>query len=279
MTTPYGAARIQHCFDGLKAKNQAAFVSFLTAGDPDPATSLSLLKSLPAAGVDLIELGMPFSDPMADGPTIQAASLRALKAGMNLQKTLAMVAAFRADNQTTPIILMGYYNPIYHFGVDRFVTSAIEAGVDGLIIVDLPPEEDDELCVPATKAGLAFIRLVTPTSDDARLPMILDKASGFLYYVSMAGVTGTKEIDLTPVETALKTLCTKSNLPIAVGFGIKQPEQARAIANIADGVVVGSYFVDQIAAALAEDQPLDHLQQAVLQKVTMLADATHQARL
>src|SRR6266849_9481257 len=234
------ATRIDRRFAELKKEGRAALVTFLTAGDPDPATSLAILRALPQAGADVIELGMPFTDPMADGPAIQASSLRALKAGQNMQKTLAMVAAFRKADALTPIVLMGYYNPIYIYGVERFLADAISAGVDGLIVVDLPPEEDDELCLPALKAGLNFIRLATPTTDDKRLPAVLNNTSGFVYYVSITGITGAAVPDTAKVNAAVKRIKRHTKLPVAVGFGVKTAAHARAIAGSADGVVVGS---------------------------------------
>jgi tryptophan synthase alpha chain len=225
-------------------------VTFITAGDPDYATSLALLRGLPAAGADIIELGMPFSDPMADGPAIQASSQRALKAGQTMRKTLAMVKAFREKDDATPIVLMGYYNPIYVYPVDGFLKDAVAAGVDGLIVVDVPPEEDVELCLPSLKAGLNFIRLATPTTDARRLPQVLANTSGFVYYVSIAGITGTVAPDLADVRAHVGRIKTKTSLPIAVGFGVKAPEQVRAIAEYAQGVVVGSALVSAIARSL-----------------------------
>ena len=213
-------------------------MTFITAGDPDPETSLALLRGLPAAGADMVELGMPFSDPMADGPAVQASSLRALKAGMTLKRTLATVAAFRNDDAATPIVLMGYYNPIYSYGVDRFLDDAVAAGVDGLIIVDLPPEEDEELCQPALAAGLNFIRLATPTTNDRRLPQVFKNTSGFVYYVAITGITGTASAATADVAQAVARLKRHTDLPIAVGFGIRTPAQAAAVAGIADAAVV-----------------------------------------
>lgn len=273
-----GKNRIDVRFEALKKANKTGFMTFLTAGDPDYDTSLELLTKLPASGVDLIEIGMPFSDPMADGPAIQASSLRAIKGGQNLIKTLAMVKHFRTLDQTTPIILMGYYNPIYRFGVDRFLSEAILCGVDGLIVVDLPPEEDNELCVPANQAGVSFIRLVTPTSDAIRLPKILSLASGFLYYVSMAGITGSKIIEGDKVKHALARLRQATTLPIAVGFGIKTPDQAVEIAKFADAVVVGSALVEIIAQSLHDKIGKAEMISQVLKRVQALSDATHQAR-
>jgi tryptophan synthase alpha chain len=245
--------RIDRQFKTLKAQGRAALVTFLTAGDPDGDTSLAILKALPAAGADVIELGMPFTDPMADGPAIQASSQRALKAGQTLKKTLAMVRAFRSGNDGTPIVLMGYYNPIYIYGVDKFLADAKAAGVDGLIVVDLPPEEDQELCLPALKAGLNFIRLATPTTDDKRLPAVLANTSGFVYYVSITGITGTAAPDAVRVTDAVARIKRHTDLPVAVGFGVKTAEQARAIAQGADGVVVGSALIDALKATLDAD--------------------------
>jgi tryptophan synthase alpha chain len=244
--------RIDKKFAALKKEGRAALVTFLTAGDPDHETSLKIITGLPKAGADLIELGMPFTDPMADGPAIQAAGLRALAAGATMKKTLKLIKAFRATDKDTPIVLMGYYNPIYVYGVDAFIIDAKKAGVDGLIVVDLPPEEDDELCIPAMKAGLNFIRLTTPTTDDARAPAVFKHTSGFVYYVSVLGITGTKAPDLKSVKQNVRRLKTHTNLPIAVGFGVKSAEQARTIAKDADGVVVGSALVSAIANSLTK---------------------------
>jgi tryptophan synthase alpha chain len=244
--------RIDACFAQLKREGRSAFVSFVMAGDPDPATSLGIIKALPKVGADLIEIGMPFTDPMADGPSIQAAGLRALKAGMTLTKTLAMVGEFRKDDDTTPLVLMGYYNPIYIYGVDNFLADAKSSGVDGLIIVDLPPEEDTELCVPALKAGLNFIRLATPTTDDKRLPAVLANTSGFVYYVSITGITGAAAADSTVVGEAVARIKRHTDLPVCVGFGIRTPETARAIAENANGAVVGTALVDALRASLDE---------------------------
>jgi tryptophan synthase alpha chain len=274
------ADRIADRFAALKAEGRAGFVTFLTAGDPDYETSLAIIDGLPAAGADLIELGMPFTDPMADGPAIQASSLRALKAGASLKRTLELVSAFRDGNDATPIVLMGYYNPIYVYGVERFITDAIEAGVDGLIVVDLPPEEDEELCLPALEAGLHFIRLATPTTDEVRLPKVLTNASGFIYFVSIAVITGTKSVDSEAVAAAVSRLRQSTELPIAVGFGIKTPEQAAAIARVADAAVVGSALVDRIAAAA--DGPAEAkagLVASVLEFAKELAEGVKGARL
>jgi tryptophan synthase alpha chain len=242
--------RIDARFAQLKQEGRSAFVTFLMAGDPDPETSLAIVKAMPAAGADMIEIGMPFTDPMADGPSIQAAGLRALTAGMTLRKTLQLVRDFRKDDNATPLVLMGYYNPIYIYGVDRFLADAKSAGVDGLIIVDLPPEEDTELCLPALKAGLNFIRLATPTTDDRRLPAVLANTSGFLYYVSIMGITGTAAPDVADVHAQVARIKKSTALPIAVGFGIKTPQQARMVATGADGVVVGSALVNAIRDSL-----------------------------
>jgi tryptophan synthase alpha chain len=242
--------RIDARFAQLKKENRSAFVTFLMAGDPDPATSLEIIKALPKAGADVIEIGMPFTDPMADGPSIQAAGLRALRAGMTLKKTLAMVREFRRGDDATPLVLMGYYNPIYIYGVDRFLSDAKSAGVDGLIVVDLPPEEDSELCVPAMKAGLNFIRLATPTTDDKRLPAVLANTSGFVYYVSVTGITGSASADSRAVGEAVARIKRHTALPVCVGFGIRTPEAARAIAADADGAVVGSALVDVLRGSL-----------------------------
>jgi tryptophan synthase alpha chain len=236
--------RIDATFAELAKQGRSAFVTFLMAGDPDPKTSLDIIKALPKAGADIIEIGMPFTDPMADGPAIQAAGLRALKAGMTLKKTLAMVRGFRKDDNATPLVLMGYYNPIYIYGVDQFLADAKTAGVDGLIIVDLPPEEDTELCLPAMKTGLNFIRLATPTTDDKRLPAVLVNTSGFVYYVSITGITGSAAADSRSVGEAVARIKRHTKLPVCVGFGIRTPEAARGIAQNADGAVVGTALVD-----------------------------------
>jgi tryptophan synthase alpha chain len=242
--------RIERRFAELARQGRAGLVTFLTAGDPDPETAAAILDGLPAAGADVIELGMPFTDPMADGPAIQASSLRALAAGQTMPKTLAMVARFRERDETTPIVLMGYYNPIYVYGVERFLADAKAAGVDGLIVVDLPPEEDSELCLPALAAGLNFIRLATPTTDDARLPKVLTNTSGFVYYVSVAGITGTKAPDIGRVNSEVARIKRTTQLPVAVGFGVRTAAQAASIAAGADGVVVGSALVDALHASL-----------------------------
>jgi tryptophan synthase alpha chain len=247
------SGRIARRFARLKEEKRGGLVTFLTAGDPDPATSLRLIAGLPAAGADLIEIGMPFSDPMADGPAIQASSLRALKAGMTLRKTLDLVRQFRAGDAETPIVLMGYYNPVYQYGVGRFLDDFKAAGADGLIVVDLPPEEDEELCVPALKAGVNFIRLATPTTDDKRLPAVLRNTSGFVYYVSITGITGTRSAAEAEVRSAVQRLKRHTTLPVAVGFGIKTPEQAGAVAAVADAAVVGSALVSRLAERAAGD--------------------------
>src|SRR6202790_123398 len=258
--------RIDARFAELKRQRRSAFITFLMAGDPDPATSLEIIKALPKAGTDIIEIGMPFTDPMADGPAIQAAGLRALKAGMTLRKTLEMVRAFRKSEAATPLVLMGYYNPIYIYGVDRFLADAKSAGVDGLIIVDLPPEEDSELCLPAIRAGLNFIRLATPTTDDKRLPAVLANTSGFVYYVSITGITGAAAADTDVVGEAVARIKRHTNLPVCVGFGIRTPEAARGIARKADGAVVGTALVDALAASLDADG------RATARTVTVVAD-------
>jgi len=261
--------RIDTKFADLKARNKKAFVAYVMAGDPDLATSLELVKGLPEAGVDIIELGLPFTDPMADGPTIQRAGQRALEGGMTLAKTLEMVRDFRQSDDSTPIVLMGYYNPIYSRGVDRFLAEAKEAGIDGLIIVDLPPEEDAELCLPAQEAGLNFIRLATPTTDDKRLPRVLQNTSGFVYYVSITGITGAAEAQATDVGPEVARIKSQTDLPVIVGFGITTPERARTIAQVADGAVVGSAIVAQIGAG----KPVSD----VLNFVRDLANGAHTA--
>jgi len=245
--------RIERRFAALKQEGRAALVTFTMAGDPDYATSLAVAKALPQAGADVIELGMPFTDPMADGPAIQAAGLRALAAGQNTKKTLELVRQFRAGDDETPIVLMGYYNPIYIYGVDKFLADAKAAGVDGLIVVDLPPEEDAELCIPALKAGLNFIRLATPTTDDKRLSAVLNNTSGFVYYVSITGITGAAAPDTGKVTAAVARIKRHTQLPVAVGFGVRTAEQARAIAEGADGVVVGSALVSAVKDSLGQD--------------------------
>ncbi|MES2194427.1 MAG: tryptophan synthase subunit alpha [Pseudomonadota bacterium] len=271
--------RIDTRFAELKQQGRSAFVTFLMAGDPDPATALEIIKALPKAGADIIEIGMPFTDPMADGPSIQAAGLRALKAGMTLKKTLAMVGEFRKGDTATPIVLMGYYNPIYIYGVDKFLVDAKSAGVDGLIIVDLPPEEDAELCLPAMKAGLNFIRLATPTTDDKRLPAVLANTSGFVYYVSITGITGSASANTAVVGEAVARIKRHTNLPVCVGFGIRTPEAARGIAENADGAVVGTALVDALAASLdAEGRGTAKTVTAVADLVAALAQGVRGAQ-
>lgn len=245
--------RIDTKFAALKAENRPGLVTYFMGGDPDYDTALAIMRALPKAGSDVIELGMPFSDPMADGPAIQAAGLRALKAGQTLKKTLAMAAEFRKDDNETPIVLMGYYNPIYIYGVEKFLVDAKASGIDGLIVVDLPPEMDEELCIPALKAGLNFIRLATPTTDDKRLTTVLNNTSGFVYYVSMTGITGSALTDTSKVAQAVKRIKSHTDLPIAVGFGVKTAEQAKIIGQSADAVVVGSAIVNQVANTLTKD--------------------------
>ena len=268
-------SRIDARFAALKAANRAAFVAYVMAGDPDAETALDILKGLPAAGADIIELGFPFSDPMAEGPPIQRAAQRALKAGMTLRKTLDMVRAFRAGDQTTPLILMGYLNPVLSFGYGTFAQAAAEAGVDGMIIVDCPPEEADPLADELEKAQVSLIRLATPTTDDKRLPMVLRRTSGFVYYVSVAGVTGVKEADAEVVAPAVTRIRKASGLPVAVGFGIKTPERAAAIARVADAAVVGSALVDEVAEAITVNESVT---ERVLSKVQSLAKAVRSAR-
>ncbi|MBO6632957.1 tryptophan synthase subunit alpha [Parvibaculum sp.] len=271
--------RLEKRFAKLKAEGRAAFVTFITAGDPDAETSFGVLKGLPSAGADVIELGMPFTDPMADGPAIQASSQRALRSGATMLKTLDLVHRFREGDNETPIVLMGYYNPIYHMGVETFLTRACEAGVDGLIVVDLPPEEDDELCVPALKAGLNFIRLATPTTDDKRLPAVLANTSGFVYYVSITGITGSASPEARNVAESVARIKRHTSLPVAVGFGIKTPEQAADIARAADGAVVGSAIVDAIAREIDTDGAVKSgAAERVLTFVRSLADGVHHAR-
>ena len=261
--------RIDTKFAELNAIGKKAFVTYVMAGDPNYDTSLEVVKGLPAAGVDIIELGLPFTDPMADGPTIQLAGQRALKAGMSLEKTLEMVRDFRLGDDTTPIVLMGYYNPIYSRGVTQFLEEAKSAGIDGMIVVDLPPEEDDELCIPAQKAGLNFIRLATPTTDNKRLPKVLSNTSGFLYYVSITGITGAAAADASDVAPEVARIKAATDLPIIVGFGIRTPQNAHDIASVADGAVVGSAIVDKIGARKSPAE--------VLAFVKSLADGAHSA--
>jgi len=279
MSALQDSGRLSRRFAALKAEGRGGLITFVTAGDPNYEASTEIVLGLPEAGADVIELGMPFSDPMADGPAIQAASLRALKSGMKLAKVLQMVREFRVGDNDTPIVLMGYYNPIYSYGVDRFLTDAREAGVDGLIIVDLPPEEDEELCLPALKAGLNFIRLATPTTDDRRLPAVLSNTSGFVYYVSVMGITGTKSATGEAVKAAVERLRRHTDLPIGVGFGIRTPEQARSVASVANAAVVGSAIVDRIAGGLNEDGiPSPDLAKTVLDYVSELAAGVRGSR-
>ncbi len=261
--------RIDAKFAELRRERKKAFVSYVMAGDPDFDTSLELVKGLPAAGVDIIELGLPFTDPMADGSTIQLAGQRALEGGMTLDRTLELTRRFREGDNTTPIVMMGYYNPIYSRGVDRFLEQAKEAGIDGLIIVDLPPEEDDELCIPAQAAGLNFIRLATPTTDDKRLPKVLQNTSGFVYYVSITGITGAAEAQAADVGPEVARIKSQTDLPVIVGFGIRTPDASQAIAGVADGCVVGSAIV----AELAKGKPVSD----VLAFVKSLSDGAHRA--
>ncbi|TDQ83443.1 tryptophan synthase alpha chain [Dongia mobilis] len=273
------STRIERRFAALQAEGRGGLVVFVTAGDPAYETSREIVLGLPAAGADVIELGMPFTDPMADGPAIQASSLRALKAGQNMKKTLQLVRDFRAREQDTPIVLMGYYNPIYSYGVDRFLKDAGNAGVDGLIVVDLPPEEDQELCLPALKAGLNFIRLATPTTDDQRLPTVLNNTSGFVYYVSIMGITGTRSASSTDIGAAVARLKRHTDLPVAVGFGITDAQSAAAVARVADAAVVGSAVVGRIAGSLDRDgRPQAETVRATLDLVTELAAGVRGAR-
>ncbi len=265
------SGRLKKRFAAVKAEGRGGFVTFITAGDPDYETSLAIIKGLPKAGADVIELGMPFTDPMADGPAIQAAGLRALKNGQTLKKTLAMAKALRETDEDVPIVLMGYYNPIYSYGVDKFLTDAKESGVDGLIVVDLPPEEDEELCIPALESGVNFIRLATPTTDDVRLPTVLNNTSGFVYYVSIAGITGTKTAVSTAVSTEVQRIKRHTDLPIAVGFGIRTPEAVREITQTADAAVVGTAIVERIHNGMQRGLSGDSLVQSVLAYVSELA--------
>jgi tryptophan synthase alpha chain len=260
-------SRIDARFASLKAQGKSAFVAYLMAGDPDFDTSMEIMRGLPAAGVDLIELGMPFTDPMADGPSIQLAGQRALGAGQTMARTLEIVRTFREGDAETPVILMGYYNPIHSMGVDAFLAAAKAAGVDGLIIVDLPPEEDDELCLPANRAGLHFIRLATPTTDERRLPAVLRNTSGFVYYVSITGITGAAAAQANAVAPEVARIKAATDLPVCVGFGVRTPDNAAAIASVADGVVVGSAIVDRIGKGDSAAQ--------VLAFVKTLADGAH----
>lgn len=271
--------RIDARFAELQRQGRSAFVTFVMAGDPDPATALDIIKALPKAGADIIEIGMPFTDPMADGPSIQAAGLRALKAGMTLKKTLEMVRGFRKDDNATPLVLMGYYNPIYIYGVDKFLVDAKAAGVDGLIIVDLPPEEDTELCIPAMKAGLNFIRLATPTTDDKRLPAVLANTSGFVYYVAITGITGSAAADSNAVGEAVARIKRHTKLPVCAGFGIRTPEAAHAIAESANGAVVGTALVDALKGTLdAENRATAKTVTAVADLVSSLAQGVRGAK-
>jgi tryptophan synthase alpha chain len=265
------STRIDKRFAALKDEGRAALVTFTMAGDPDYATSLALTKALPKAGADVIELGMPFTDPMADGPAIQAAGLRALAGGQDMVKTLKLVREFRAGDSDTPIVLMGYYNPIYIYGVDKFLVDAKAAGVDGLIVVDLPPEEDDELCLPALKAGMNFIRLATPTTDDKRLPTVLTNTSGFVYYVSITGITGSAVPDANKVGAAVARIKRHTQLPVCVGFGVRNAETAAGIARHADGVVVGSALVDLVRSSLKGGKATAQTVTAVTDLVSELA--------
>ena len=274
------STRIDRRMAKLKAEGRPALVTYFMGGDPDYETSLSIMKALPGAGADVIELGMPFSDPMADGPAIQAAGLRALKSGQTLAKTLKMAAEFRAGDNETPIVLMGYYNPIYIYGVDRFLVDAKASGVDGLIVVDLPPEMDAELCIPALKAGINFIRLATPTTDDKRLPKVLENTSGFVYYVSMTGITGSALADTGKVAAAVKRIKGHTELPVCVGFGVKTAEQARVIGASSDGVVVGTAIVNAVANVLGpKGEKTADPAQAVATLVSGLAQGVRSARL
>ena len=272
--------RIDRRMAKLKTEGRPALVTYFMGGDPDYETSLSIMKALPGAGADIIELGMPFSDPMADGPAIQAGGLRALNAGQTMVKTLAMIRAFRKDDDTTPIVLMGYYNPIYIYGVDRFLKDAIASGIDGLIVVDLPPEMDEELCIPALKAGINFIRLATPTTDDKRLPKVLQNTSGFVYYVSMTGITGSALADTGKVAAAVQRIKGHTDLPVCVGFGVKTAEQARVIGANADGVVVGTAIVNAVANVLGpKGEKTADPAEAVATLVSGLAQGVRSARL
>ena len=275
---PQARTRLERRFDQIKSESRGGLVTFITAGDPDAETSARLLAGLPEAGADVIEIGMPFSDPMADGPAIQASSLRALKAGMTLAKTLAMVRDFRATDAQTPVVLMGYYNPIYSYGVEAFLDACRTSGVDGLIIVDLPPEEDEELCIPALGGGLHWIRLATPTTDEARLPIVLTNTSGFVYYVSIMGITGTKSASGEAIGEAMARLRAKTDLPLAVGFGIKTKEQAREVTRFADAAVVGSALVDRVKNNLdADGGAIEGLVDDVLSLVSSLAEGVREA--
>lgn len=276
--TQYNKQRLKDLFSKLKLEKRGGLGIFITASDPDLEISLDILKGLPQAGADMIELGIPFSDPMADGPTIQASSLRALKSGGSLNRTLEMVAEFRKVDSTTPLVLMGYYNPIYNYGVEQFLIKAIENGVDGLIIVDLPPEEDDELCIPAIKCNIPFIRLATPTSNNNRLPTILKNSSGFIYYVSITGITGTQSIEIDAIKNAVDKLRSQSKLPIAVGFGIKTQQHVAEVTQIADAAIVGSAVVNVIERSLdASGHGNSKTTQNALSLVNNLAQGLHRS--
>lgn len=270
--------RIDRAFAAAKAANRPALVTYVMGGDPDLATSQAILNALPGAGADIIELGLPFSDPMADGVAIQMGGQRALKAGQTLLGLLGMVEEFRRKDETTPIVLMGYYNPIYSFGVDKFLSAAKEAGIDGLIIVDLPAEEDDELCIPALKAGLNFIRLTTPTTNDQRLPVVLKNTSGFVYYVSMTGVTGAAIKSRAAVGEAVQRIKAHTDLPVAVGFGIKTAEDAAEIGKHADGIVVGTVLVEAVARTLVDGKATGRTVSAVRELVADIAAGVKRAR-
>ncbi|MBO9100423.1 MULTISPECIES: tryptophan synthase subunit alpha [Rhizobium] len=273
-------ARMDKRFADLKTEGRPALVTYFMAGDPDYETSLGIMRALPEAGSDIIELGMPFSDPMADGPAIQMAGQRALKAGQTLKKTLQLAADFRKSDDATPIVLMGYYNPIYIYGVEKFLDDALASGIDGLIVVDLPPEMDDELCIPAIRKGVNFIRLATPTTDDKRLPMVLRNTSGFVYYVSMNGITGSAMADPSLVSAAVRRIKSHTDLPVCVGFGVKTAEHARVIGAAADGVVVGTAIVNQVANSLTADgKATADTVQAVATLVRGLSTGTRSARL
>jgi tryptophan synthase alpha chain len=269
--------RLEARFAACAEQKRAALVTYFMAGDPDRETGRAILRALPSAGADVIEFGMPFSDPMADGPAIQWAGLRALKAGQTLRKCLEDIADFRKTDSTTPVVLMGYYNPIYVYGVPAFLKDAVAAGIDGLIVVDLPPEEDEELCLPAMQAGINFIRLATPTTDDKRLPKVLGNTSGFVYYVSITGITGSATPDFSKVATAVQRIKAHTSLPVAVGFGVKTPDDARAIALGADGVVVGSAIVEVVRSSLdADSKATASTVPAVAALVRSLADAVRE---
>jgi len=270
--------RMTNRFAKLAKENRPAFVTYFMGGDPTFDTSVEIMKGLPAAGADVIELGMPFSDPMADGPSIQAAGLRALKQGQNLSRTFDMVRAFREDDEETPIVLMGYYNPIYQYGSDKFLDDAKEAGVDGMIIVDLPPEMDEELCIPALSRELNFIRLATPTTDEKRLPKVLSNTSGFVYYVSINGITGSAAPQPEEVAKSVAHIKAKTELPICVGFGVRSAEQAASIGRAADGVVVGSAIVSTVADSLTDDKPTENTVSDTLKLVASIAEGVRTAR-